>query len=484
MSAEGDRPNILWFCTDQQRFDTLGAYGNEFVDTPNLDRLAQSGVLFENCYSQSPVCTPSRASFLTGRYPRTTRCRQNGQAIPKDELLVTKTLADQGYVTGLAGKLHLAPNNPSYCKGGEERIEDGYFDFHWSHDSDDQWPTNEYHQWLREKGLDYGTEPTPQFEGVQFGMPEEGHQTTWCAQKAITFIESNASYDYPWLFSLNSFDPHHPFDPPRSYLEKYLDRLGEIPTPNYEEGELRDKPSFQRIDHRGAYGGSAGFDYEGMSVDDHRLTRAAYWSMVELIDRQFGRIMDVLERTGQLEDTLVIFTSDHGEMLGDHGLYLKGPYFYEPAVHVPLIVSWPERVEGERRSGALVELTDLAPTILEGLGLPLAEGIQGQSLWPLLAGESPLDEHRDSVYGEYYNAMPWHEDPAAQATMVYDGRYKLVQMHGLEEGELYDLGEDPGENRNLWEEKEYAEVKMECLSLLSDRMAWTVDPLPPRKAAW
>ena len=115
------RPNILWICSDQQRFDTLGCYGNEFVKTPNLDRLAQGGTLFEYAYSQSPVCTPSRTCFLTGRYPRTTRCRQNGQDIPEDEVLITRMLADEGYICGLSGKLHLSPCHPSVCKTMERR---------------------------------------------------------------------------------------------------------------------------------------------------------------------------------------------------------------------------------------------------------------------------------------------------------------------------------------------------------------------------
>ncbi|MCB0072387.1 MAG: sulfatase-like hydrolase/transferase, partial [Caldilineaceae bacterium] len=129
----GARPNILWICTDQQRWDTLGCYGNPHVHTPNLDRLAAQGTVFTHAYSQSPVCTPSRASFLTGRYPRTTRCRQNGQDIPADEVLVTKLLADAGYVGGLSGKLHLSACNPAASPLGERRIDDGYAVFHWSH---------------------------------------------------------------------------------------------------------------------------------------------------------------------------------------------------------------------------------------------------------------------------------------------------------------------------------------------------------------
>ena len=126
------RPNILWICTDQQRLDTLGVYGNPYVKTPNIDRLTQSGVLFENCFGQSPVCTTSRASFLTGRYPRTTSTRQNGQSIPPDEVLVTKLLAEAGYRCGLSGKLHLSACNPKVSLATERRIDDGYETFYWS----------------------------------------------------------------------------------------------------------------------------------------------------------------------------------------------------------------------------------------------------------------------------------------------------------------------------------------------------------------
>ena len=153
------RPNVLWICTDQQRHDTLGCQGNDFVRTPHLDRLAAGGMRFTRAFSQSPVCTPSRASFLTGRYPRTTRCRQNGQSIPEDEVLVTRLLADAGYTCGLAGKLHLSPCHPEVTHGSERRIADGYDEFHWSHHpSPDDWPTNEYFHWLRERGTVRGSE--------------------------------------------------------------------------------------------------------------------------------------------------------------------------------------------------------------------------------------------------------------------------------------------------------------------------------------
>jgi arylsulfatase len=481
-------PNILWICSDQQRFDTLGCYGNAFVRSPNLDRLAEGGVLFENCFSQSPVCTPSRASFLTGRYPCATRTRQNGQNIPADEVLVTKILADAGYVCGLSGKLHLSVCNPSACPEMERRIDDGYTEFHWSHHPRPDWPGNEYGQWLAERGVEYTEPPREDCRWVLDGMAAEHHQTTWCAQKAIDFMEARSGGEQPWLFSVNIFDPHHAFDPPEEYLRPYLDRLDEIPLPNFVEGELAGKPVFQQIDSRAPYGGKPGpnaMSHENMTPRDHRLVRAAYWAMCDLIDDQAGRMIEALERTGQIDNTLVIYTSDHGEMLGDHGIYLKGPHFYDPAIHVPLIVSFPGRIEPGRRSGALVELTDLAQTILDAAGISHHPGMQGKSLWPLLTGEADASAHREDVYCEYYNAMGWHAEPRTpHATMVRTDRTKIVVFHGMEIGELYDLQYDPNETHNLWSDPAAADLKAAMLKRVCDRMAWTVDPLPPRLGPW
>ena len=476
------RPNILWICTDQQRWDTLGCCGNRFVRTPNLNRLAASGFLFEHCYSQSPICTPSRASFLTGRYPRTTGCRQNGQDIPPDEVLVTRLLADAGYVCGLSGKLHLSACHPSACPGEEPRIDDGYSEFHWSHHPGDNWGlSNEYIAWLTQKGISYETSERPECRYVRQGMPPDLHQTTWCAEKAIDFMKARAEDGKPWLFSVNVFDPHHPFDPPEGYLARYVDFLHDIPLPAYVEGELENKPVWQRTDHGGAYGGG-GMAYGDLTAADHRVVRAAYWAMIDLIDAQVGRMCEALESTGQLDNTIVIFTSDHGEMLGDHGIYLKGPHFYEPAVHVPLIIACPGLIE-PRRSGALVELTDLSHTLLDAAELPHHPGMQGHSLWPMLTGCAPADSHREDVYCEFYNANA-HYDPPAFATMVRTGRLKLVACHGRDEGELYDLRADPNETCNLWDDPAHAADKAAMLKRLCDRMAETVDPLPEKRAPW
>jgi len=366
----------------------------------------------------------------------------------------------------------------------EARIDDGYTDFHWSHHAGGGWgKNNAYWAWLRERDVLFETTPHPETPHVHIGMPAELHQTTWCVEKARDFIRQRATDDAPWLFSVNMFDPHHPFDPPEDLLNRYMEKLDEIPLPSYREDELSDKPPYQASDHGGAYGRRAGHPYEQMTQKDHRMVRAAYWAMCDLIDAQVGRLLDVLDVTGQIENTVVIYTSDHGEMLGDHGIYLKGPYFYEPAVHVPLIISCPGTIPAKRVAG-MVELVDLAQTVLDAAGLDHHPGMQGTSLWPMLTGDLPAQRHRDDVYCEYYNAMPWHRDPTAQLTMLRTNRYKIVVDHGYNSGELYDLNGDPGEFSNLWSDPASRDIKADMLLRLCNRMAWTVDPLPERRAAW
>ena len=220
-----------------------------------------------------------------------------------------------------------------------------------------------------------------------------------------------------------------------------------------------------------------------MTEQDHRLVRASYWAMCDLIDAQVGRLLAALADTGQSGNTLVIFMSDHGEMLGDHGIYLKGPFFYEPAIRVPLIVSWPGQLRSIR-SSALVELTDIAQTLLDAAELPHHPGMQGRSLWRLLRGQADPQEHRDDVYCEFYNATSSHHDPAAHLTMVRTARHKLVVDHSHSGGELYDLDLDPREHHNLWDVPGSRDLKTEMLCRLTNRMAWTADPLPEREAAW
>jgi len=469
-----DRPNVLWICTDQQRADTIHSLGNPHIRTPNLDRLAASGVTFTRAYCTSAVCTPSRASFLTGRYPRTTRARWNANTeFSADELLITRILADAGYDCGLVGKLHIAG-----CDGRvEPRVDDGYRLFHWNHHPHPDWPDNAYVKWLAEQGESWERHYRVPAESRHAypGMPAHLHQTTWCAEKCIEFIRERRNG--PWLMSVNTFDPHHPFDPPAEYFERYDPDA--LPGPAYKEGELDNKPKFQQVDHQGAYHGH-GLSILRLTERQQKECIAAHYAMIELIDDQVGRIMQALEETGQLENTIVVFMSDHGEMLGDHGLYWKGCYFYEPLVRVPLIVSWPGRFPAGVRSSALVELHDIAPTLLEAAGLEVPDRMQARSLLPILTGEADPDRHRDHVLCEYYRALA-HAPLDANATMLFDGRYKICVYHHSEPGELYDLQNDPGEFDNLWEDEAYSPVKTALLRRAFDAaVVQTLDPWPPQ----
>ena len=480
------RPNILWLCSDQQRADTLGCYGNPLVRTPNLDALAAGGVMCGNAFAQNPLCTPSRGSFLTGRYPTTNRLRQNGQRCPPDLRILPRMLADQGYVNGLIGKLHLNPCNLRFTLGErwwevdercnypavEQRIDDGYHEFYWDHAPGGKHSGSDYLRWVHERGGRIAHPPLPGSRLVLQGMPDELHQTRWCADRAISFIERHRHPHEPWLLSVNIFDPHPHFDPEPSWLARFLPLLDRIPLPDAIAGENEGKPPHHRQVPK---------QLQGAEPGDLRLMKAAYWAMCEHIDHHVGRILAALDATGQREDTIVIYTSDHGELLGDHGQLPKGPFLYDCSLRVPLILRWPGRWDGGRRLDGLVELVDLAPTLAPACALPAEEmrRMQGIDLAPWLAGQRDGARIRDDVYAEYPNSNPHGRDRLFM-DMVRTPTHKLVSVHGTGDGELYDLVADPGEHRNRWSDPEMLAVKCDLLRRLSDRQARTCDPLPER----
>jgi arylsulfatase A-like enzyme len=362
----------------------------------------------------------------------------------------------------------------------EKRIDDGYRVFHWSHHSGPRGTaTNEYQDWLRQQGIDWDEWVKPQGRPAYPSVPARFHQTAWCCEKAIEFLSQKRAG--PWLFSVNMFDPHHPFDPPPEYLERC--NPDEMPLPRYVEGELDAKPRYQMEDHRaGAYGG-IGLAYAKLNDRQRREITAAYYAMIELIDDWTGRMLEALDQTGQRENTIVIFTSDHGEMLGDNGLYLKGPHLYDCAVRVPFVISWPRRLRKGVRSEALIELVDLAPTLLDCLGMEIPRRMQGRSFLPILTGQADPGHHRDFVLAEYYNAVHPRRRKA-WATMWRDRRHKINVFHGEELGELYDLEADPGEHANLWDEPRAAALKAGLLKKCLDASVFTMDPDPPRETEY
>ncbi len=479
-----DRPNILWICTDQQRYDTIAALGNRYVSTPNIDRLVQTGVAFDFAYCQSPICTPSRASFLTGLYASTIRMNRNGNELFPSEAppLVTKYLADAGFDCGLIGKLHLASASGRI----EPRIDDGYRYWQYSHAPRDDWEKgHDYADWVREKGEMLG-ELTRSVDGV----PAELHQTTWCAEKTIEFAKEKR--DGPWLASVNIYDPHPPFNPPKAYRDQFDPK--EMPGPLFRPSDLEQQKKLVGADFQSKGRDPSDLDIkspivprspaEGLVEDpgpgdrDAKTLQAAYYAMIKLIDDQLGCMLSALEETGQLENTIVIFMSDHGELLGDHGLIQKGCRFYDGLVRVPLIFSCPGRIQQGFVSDALVEIMDVMPTIMDFADVKVPDYVEGRSLLPILTGDADADHHRDAVRCEYFDALDQPQE--TRATMYRDRRYKLVVYHGHGLGELYDMQEDPREFQNLWDDSDHQAVKLDLLHRSFDAAMRALDLGPDR----
>ena len=483
------RPNILLICTDQQRYDALGCYGNTTISTPQIDALAAEGVLFEQCYVQSTVCAPSRASLLTGQYPHIHGLWANGVTLPPDRERFPRALAAAGYDCGVIGKMHLAA-----CHGGrtEERGDDGFRVYEWAHDPTHGSPENAYHRWLEAQHPDLYTAATAHgfgrvgHDAVGFDtMPTEAHYSHWVGERTRDFLRDGREADKPFFLWANFYDPHHPFVAPQEYLERYDPAT--LPVPLGGPKNLASRPPILTTASAKSYAGIAR-GYAEYSAAEMQDAVAAYYAMVTLIDDEVGRILTTLRDLGLADDTLVIFTSDHGEMLGDHATMLKGPMMYEGAVRVPLLARWPGRLPAGERRADLVQWLDLGPTILDAAGLPPLSGGQGQSLLPLARGDAEAPRRGWAICEYRDSGHPY--DPAVHVTMLRTGDHKLIVHHGAPAtarqrvGELYDLAADPQELRNLWDDPASAALRADLTAQLLDVMVATEDRSQPREAYW
>ena len=463
------RPNILWICTDQQRWDTIQALGAHAAQTPNLDRLVKEGTSFTRTYCQAPICTPSRASFLTGMYPVAHQVQRNGnEHFPEHLELVPKVFLDAGYRTGLIGKLHLSAAQQRIEKRPEN---DGYEEFYWSQHPGSEWPDgHDYAHWLAERGIDVAV-----FEQshdlVSHPVVAEHSQVAWATDRALQFIDREGD-ERPWMLTINVYDPHPPFDPPRSWYERF--DLDDMPLPHFAPEDIAHHKRLASVDQQTR---NPGNPMERPNPDvkqnathdtppehyDIRSVRAAYFAMIAMVDDMVGKLLDRLDETEQRNDTLVLFMSDHGEMLGDHGLIYKGCRFYEGLVHVPMIISQPGKVAQDVRAEGLAELIDIPATLCEAADLCVPAQNQGSSLWPVLTGKASSESIKPYVLSEYFDALGFPGSVGSRGTMYFDGRFKIVVYHDLETGELFDLDLDPEEVRDLWDDPAYAELKASLL---------------------
>ena len=473
-----ERPNILLLMSDQQRWDTLGCYGCRAIPTPALDGLAADGVVFERCYVNVPMCTPSRACMLTGLLPAGHGVYRIHDTLPADQVLLPAHLAGLGYETALVGKLHVSGRG---VECAERHPHDGFERYEWSIDPQVHLdsPFNAHVAWLREHH--------PEFlrrllDGPQDHHPAAAHFSTWAAERAIAFLNERDA-DRPFFLNVSLFDPHGPyFDYPP------------------EAGELVDQSRMAPVRpltaaHRPVPGGvarerelfHAGQGRSRVPAQrDLRAIRHGYLASIAFMDRQLGRIFAELERLDLMRDTLVLFVSDHGDMIGDLELIAKGAFFYDPCTRVPLIL----RLPGAERAGArvrdLVQPHDLAATLLRAAGMPGTEvaGLmpQSQDLAALARADGERPPARDHAITLYRNsgmgyrsselgpAQYW--DPPIYASMFHDGRYKLTlyqdpAAQSDPEGELYDMEQDPEETSNLWSDPRHAARRDHLIHRLS-----------------
>jgi arylsulfatase A-like enzyme len=477
------RPNILLITTDQQRLDTLSCLGAPIGRTPHLDALAARGVRFDRCTIQNPVCIPSRACLQTGRYTWQHGVRYMESVIdttpglPPWEWTFHERLRRAGHHTAAFGKIHMMPergfDTMEVCGGKGAR---------WTQSIGlpiGPGPLGpQYAAWLEERepgGYEriYEARRTPQYKeqltAIPFPLPAELHPESWIGDHTADFIAHPPGE--PWFAWCGFTGPHGPLDVPPEYLGRY--EPDDMPVPHGWGADLSDHPPYR---------GRGGPD----SWPPERLRRAQrftayYHGLMDLLDDQVGRLMAVMDRRGLWDNTLVMFTTDHGEMRGDFGAFGKGN-FYEPVAHVPCIVVPPRQPAGGAKSArgpagihdGLIEMFDLAPTALDYAGVAVPEHMAARSLRPLIEAGAP---GRPAAYGDYVT-----NDRETACAYCATERYKLALWTTGDErvGELYDLQEDPGELTNRYDDPALGAVRRELTEMILQRRL-QVDCPPPRE---
>lgn len=475
--------NVLLLMTDQQRFDSLGVYNCSAIKTPNLDRLARSGVVFERCHVNNTICTPSRASILTGRPIQGHGVFQLHDTLPDDQVLFPKRLQEHGYQTALVGKLHVSGR---LTEAVTRHPNDGFEIYDWCMDPTIHLdsPYNAYATWLENRHP--AVWKRLQSEGRRMRhFPQEAHMNHWAADRTIEFLDTRDT-SRPFFCFTSLFDPHDPYyDYPQEWAQAVdLEALG--PPQTYPESsephpraiDLEQRRWSDNLEGRGHYA-------------DLNEIRTGYYASIAYLDHELGRILDHLDRIGLAETTSVLFLSDHGDMIGDRGLLTKGPYFYDPCSRVPLIARFAGAsnssvsgapTKGQRYTG-LVQPNDVAATVLAAAGLPAQERADIMPHSKDLRGlASGADVERDVAVCEYrntgYGTGGRYYSPEVHATMIHDGRYKMSVFHeadsmtSLEVGELYDTIDDPKETRNLWAVPDFRDTKLRLALRLAD---WNAD---------
>lgn len=480
------QPNIIMILSDELRADALGCFGNPIVQTPNIDRLASEGTRFSQCFVTQPTCTPSRASILTGCYPSALRARMVGCYTPDDERFLPRVLSAAGYRTASIGKMHLVPQAAEPAVLAQKLASDdgtyyGFQEVDLVNGHGSRCFGNRYTNWLHNRAPDldkHQTTTMPYENGVncwRWNLPEAVHSSHYIADGAIDFLETAA--DAPYFLQVSFPDPHYPFTVPEPWASLYdpVDMPPPIPpvTQSFDMPELHERvyrgpqtPSTDGARPRDRVIGTPPHNYATCSEKDWRQVKAIYYGMVSLVDHSVGRILEAVARLGMNDNTIVVLVSDHGDYLGDHGMYGKG-LPYDSALRTPLIFRGPGVAAGQTISS--VESTlDITPTILDYAGISEPEGTQGCSIMQRLSGAA---SPRPGA------ALVENDDDFAALRMrtLITPRWRLTYYHGQPWGELIDRERDPLEMRNLWHDPAHSAVKQRLLTQLLDEVAASID---------
>ena len=524
------RPNFLFIITDQHRADHLGCYGNPVLRTPNIDGLAARGTRFDRFYVANPVCMPNRASLMTGRMPSLHGVRHNGIPLSQDHVTFVELLAAAGYRTGLVGKCHLqnftghgpvvefetgpgktAP--PEALREADRRPLTGpEYDNEkqqlWSDPSHDvRLPfygfgearicTNhgdlvgaDYRRWLERKQPGASSLIGPQNaipdqrraapQAWRTSVPEELYPTSYVKELSRQFLEQRAASgdDDPFFLQVSFPDPHHPFTPPGKYWEMYDPDQIALPS-SFDKGDIaplkwmRDQRARGIADRAGP---TAPF---AVTAEEAKTIIALTYGMIAMVDDAVGDILATLERLALADNTIVIFTADHGDFMGDHGIMLKYLLHYQGLIRVPCIVADPAASEASTVRSDLAGTIDLAPTILGRAGIQPFNGVQGRDLLDSnVAAPDSLVIEEDSVFRLFETDVP-----DRVRTLVTDRwRLSLHQAGGW--WELYDLEADPDEIENLWDAPNRPAIADELVRQMLSRLVANHDtsPLPTGRA--
>ena len=506
--------NILLITSDQQHWNTLGQLNPE-IQTPALDRLAAQGTTFTRAYCPNPTCTPTRSSLITGKYPSQHGAYSLGTKLPESEPTIGGLLSDAGYRTALVGKAHFQPLQSTEEYPSLEaypRLQDLGF---WAdfaepfygfdhvelarNHTDEAHVGQHYALWMEEKGLsnwrDYFLQPTGNVEAQRrkWLIPEQFHYNAWIAERSQALISQYQAADEPdgavsagqcprdptrpFFLWASFFDPHPKYLAPEPWDTMYDPNAITVSaaTPGEHEAnpphlQLTQQPdpdfsAWQEPNGSGCHGFHSHLhDREELAKD-----AACYYGMVSCMDKYIGAIIDHLDQLGLADNTLVVFTSDHGHYLGQHGLIAKGAFHYDDGVRVPMIARLPGRIPAGRLSHSLQSLVDYAPTFLEYSGLDVPADMTGFSQYAVWNGD-------ESCAREHVIIENRHQPTTLHLKTYINARYKITMYYNRGYGEIFDLQEDPGEVRNLWS---HAELRAQLTEEFLRAEMRKEEPLPP-----